>query len=49
MRGECKEAFEFDEILFVVGLSIPAFSESREVTLVRKRIERMLGGKDDNR
>ena len=49
MRGEYNEAFEFDKRGLVVLVANPALSESREVTLVRRRIEQMLGGENKSR
>ena len=49
MRGEYSEASEFDKRLLVMLVSNAALSESREVTLLRRRIERMLGGEIDSR
>ena len=49
MRGEYNEAFEFDKRVLVVLVSHAALSESREVTLLRMCIERMLGGEIDSR
>ena len=44
-RGMFEEASELDKDVVVVLVSNTALSESREVTLVRRRIERMPGGK----
>ena len=49
MRGEYSEAFEFGKWVLVVLVSNAVLSESREVTLARRRIERMLGGEINSR
>lgn len=46
MRGEDSGISGFDEGLVVVLFSSTRLSESMEVTLVRSRIEWMLGGRD---
>ena len=51
LSGMCEEYGEtsgFDGRVSVVLIPNAAFSESREVTLLRRRIEWMLRGKDEN-
>lgn len=46
IRGVCSERPGLEEGLVVVLFSNTALSESREVTLIRGRIERIFRGKD---